>query len=192
MTRTAPLLAALIAALGLGLAGCQEETVAEKPQPVALTTEAAGHYCQMTVLEHGGPKAQIHLAGNPFPLWFTQVRDAVAFTRLPEEPKDYVAIYVNDMAKAETWENPGEGNWIDADDAWFVIGSRTRGGMGAPEAIPFGTEADADAFAAENGGAIMRFDAIPTDYVLAPVASEGSAAGMTPPQLPIRVSENER
>lgn len=166
---------ALFTLLALTVAGCQEETIATKPAAVALTLDAAGHYCQMTVLEHDGPKAQIHLAGNPHPIWFTQVRDAVAFTRLPEEPKDYVAIYVNDMDKAESWTQPGATNWIDADVAWFVIGSRQAGGMGAPEAIPFGSREGADSFVAANGGAVMRFADIPTDYVLAPVSDAAPA-----------------
>lgn len=170
---------ALLFVLVLAVAGCKEETASVKPAPVQLTLEAAGHYCQMTVLEHDGPKAQIHLAGNSHPFWFTQVRDAVAFTRLPEEPKDYVAIYVNDMAKAESWAQPGTANWIDADAAWFVIGSRQLGGMGAPEAIPFGTRAAADAFVSENGGAVVRLGEIPSEYVLAPVGSGNSGAPMS-------------
>lgn len=147
------------------LAACQDEVQVAKPAAVALTPEAAGHYCQMTVLEHVGPKAQIHLTGYDNPLWFTQVRDAVAFTLSPEEPKDIAAIYVNDMEKAESWDQPGADNWIDADTAWFVTGSRQTGGMGAPEAIPFGSEAGAKAFVAENGGNVLRFTDIPADYV---------------------------
>ncbi|MCV0427947.1 MAG: nitrous oxide reductase accessory protein NosL [Roseibium sp.] len=158
----------MLFALGL-LTACQEETQIAKPDPMALTPEAAGFYCQMTVLEHTGPKAQIHLTGNPFPFWFTQVRDAVAFRHSPEEPKNIAAIYVNDMDKAVSWDEPGFENWIDAEAAWFVVGSTQVGGMGAPEAIPFGTEAGANAFAAENGGSVLRFADIPVDYVLAPV-----------------------
>ncbi|MXN63928.1 copper resistance protein CopZ [Stappia sp. GBMRC 2046] len=151
------------------LAACNEVEVAERPDPVTLTVEAAGHYCQMTVLDHDGPKAQIHLAGNPNPVWFTQVRDAVAFTRMPEEPKDWTAIYVNDMGTAESWSNPGIDNWVEARDAFFVIGSTKRGGMGAKETIPFRMEADALEFATEFGGAVVKLDDIPTDYVLAPM-----------------------
>ncbi len=158
--------------LGLGLSACQEETTAAKPAPVAMTLAATGYYCQMTALDHDGPKAQIHLKGNPHPLWFTQVRDAVAFTLSPEEPKDYVAVYVSDMGKAESWENPGEANWIDAETAWFVIGSRKTGGMGAPEAIPFGSENGAEGFVAEQGGNIVRLSEIPEAYVLGSVVSK--------------------
>lgn len=151
------------------LAGCQEEVQIAKPAAIGLTPEAAGHYCQMTVLEHTGPKAQIHLTGNPNPFWFTQVRDAVAFTLSPEEPKTIAAIYVNDMDKAESWDQPGADNWIDADTAWFVIGSTMTGGMGAPEAFPFGSSTAAGAFAADKGGSVVRFKDIPEHYVLGSV-----------------------
>lgn len=170
---------ALISIFMLGfLAACQEEVQIAKPDAVHLTPEAAGHYCQMTVLEHDGPKAQIHLAGNPNPLWFTQVRDAVAFLRSPEEPKDIAAVYVNDMERAESWTQPGTDNWIDLDGAWFVIGSNVAGGMGAPEAIPFGTQAGADAFARDNEGRVVRAEDIPTEYVLGAV--DVSAATSVP------------
>ena len=106
----------ILLSLLLLLAGCGEEAPAARPKAVALNAEALGHYCQMNVLEHEGPKAQIHLAHNPNPVWFSQVRDAVAFTRLPEEPKDYVAIYVSDMDKAESWASPGAENWVEARD----------------------------------------------------------------------------
>lgn len=160
----------LIAVFAAGLlSACQDDVQIAKPDPLNLTPEAAGHYCQMTVLEHTGPKAQIHLTGMPFPFWFTQVRDAVAFKLSPEEPKNIAAIYVNDMDKAQSWEEPGFDNWIEAGTAWYVIGSQQAGGMGAPEAIPFGTEKGAEDFAAAHGGSVLRLDDIPADYVLAPV-----------------------
>lgn len=171
MKRQVPaLIIALVA--GFGLSACQEETKAAKPTPVAMTEDATGYYCHMAALEHEGPKAQIHLEGNPFPLWFPQVRDAIAFTLSPEEPKDYVAVYVSDMDKAESWKNPGKDNWVDAEKAWFVIGSRKTGGMGAPEVIPFGSEEGAKAFVADEGGNIVRLSEIPASYVLGSVVSE--------------------
>ncbi len=161
----------LLVAFGVALllTACQEKEEIIKPKAMELSEEAAGFYCQMTVLEHEGPKAQIHLAGSPFPLWFSQVRDAVAFTRLPEESKDYVAIYVNDMDRAESWEQPGNDNWVDADLAFFVIGSSKNGGMGAPEVIPFGTKEGAERFSSAHGGKVLRFSEVPDEYVLKPV-----------------------
>jgi copper chaperone NosL len=176
MKRLVPTLVLVLMA-GFGLSACQEETKAAKPVPVAMTEDATGYYCHMVALEHAGPKAQIHLEGNPFPLWFPQVRDAIAFTLSPEEPKDYVAVYVSDMDKAESWQTPGKDNWVDAEKAWFVIGSRKTGGMGAAEVIPFGTENGAEAFVAEQGGNIVRLSEIPEVYVLGSVVSKDETGG---------------
>ena len=108
-----PALAALL--LVAALAGCREEAV-PRPDPVAMTEEAIGHFCQMNLLEHPGPKAQVHLEGMPgTPLFFSQVRDAVAFRLLPEQQGEITAIYVSDMAKAP-WADPGATNWIAAED----------------------------------------------------------------------------
>lgn len=166
----------LILALCLTLAACKQE-VAQDTTPVELTAETLGHFCQMNLLEHPGPKAQVHLEGMPgTPLFFSQVRDAIAYTRLPEQSHPILAMQVNDMgAPGATWEVPGKGNWIDADDAFFVLGSAREGGMGAPEAVPFGTEDAAQAFAAQEGGTVMRLSAIPDDLVLAP---EDTAPGL--------------
>ncbi|MCY3669991.1 MAG: nitrous oxide reductase accessory protein NosL [Alphaproteobacteria bacterium] len=82
------------------LAGCGEEEAA-LPDPVRLTAEAVGHYCMMTVLDHEGPKAQIHLEGIPEPIFFTQVRDALAYAKGPERSAGLRAIYVSDMGAPE-------------------------------------------------------------------------------------------
>lgn len=166
---------ALFLALILGLAACKPE-VSQDTSPVELTAESLGHFCQMNLLEHPGPKAQIHLEGLPgTPLFFSQVRDAIAYQRLPEQSHPILAIQVNDMGAANaTWDDPGKGNWIAAEDAYFVVGSSQVGGMGAPETIPFGSQSAAQAFVASNGGKIMRLTEIPDDMVLAPVATDSA------------------
>jgi copper chaperone NosL len=153
------------------LAACKED-VAQSLDPVALTPDAVGHYCQMNLLEHEGPKAQVHLGGLPgAPLFFSQVRDAVAYARLPEQSHPILAIWVNDMgAPGATWAEPGAGNWIDAKAAHFVVGSNREGSMGAPELVPFALLEDAASFASAHGGAVMGLNAIPDDAVTAPVA----------------------
>jgi len=123
--------------LVLALAGCNDKKTAETAAPHELTGSAIGNYCGMNVLEHPGPKGQIILASRIQPVWFSSARDTLAFTMLPEEPKDIRAIYVSDMAKAPSWEEPGANNWVDAKQALFVVGSRIKGGMGADEAVPF-------------------------------------------------------
>jgi copper chaperone NosL len=159
-------ISALLAA-GLALAGCKEQKAAEAPPPPQELTQAAmGHYCGMNVLEHTGPKGQIILASRLQPVWFSSARDTLSFTMLPEEAKDIRAIYVSDMGKAPSWEEPGAANWIEARKASFVIGSRMKGGMGADEAVPFADRSAAEKFASENGGHVVAFQEVPKEYVL--------------------------
>tara|TARA_R110002074_G_scaffold15633_3_gene53279 strand:- start:1186 stop:1752 length:567 start_codon:yes stop_codon:yes gene_type:complete len=160
----------------VSLVACKEEAV-QDTSPLPLTVEAVGHFCQMNLFEHDGPKAQAHLGGLPqMPLFFSQVRDVVAYVRLPEQTHDVLAVWVNDMgAQNATWSAPGTTNWIDAEGAYYVVGSRMIGGMGAPELVPFSDAAKAATFATENGGEVMRLVQIPDDAVLAPVALEGDS-----------------
>lgn len=169
------LAAPLLVALAL-VAGCSQQEDAPMPAPFTLDAEAIGRYCGMNVLEHDGPKGQIILTRIPEAIWFSSARDAVAFTLLPEEPKNIGAIYVSDMAVAESWEEPGARNWIEARGAFYVIGSARRGGMGVTETIPFSTEAAARAFVAAHGGEVVTFDRIPAGYVLGETEAPASAA----------------
>lgn len=159
----------------LALAACKEE--AQDISAVALTADSVGHYCQMNLLEHPGPKAQVHLEGLPgMPLFFSQVRDAVAYSRLPEQDGVILAIYVNDMgAPGATWDDPGAANWIPAAEAHYVVGSKVEGGMGVPELVPFSDLDRAAAFAAQKGGTVMALSAIPDSAVIAPVALDAGA-----------------
>lgn len=152
---------------GLAIAGCNDQKTAEAPPPPhELTQTAMGHYCGMNVLEHPGPKGQIILASRLQPVWFSSARDTLSFTMLPEEAKDIRAIYVSDMGKAESWEEPGSANWVDARRASYVIGSRMKGGMGTDEAVPFSDKGAAEKFATENGGRVVAFSEVPKDYIL--------------------------
>ncbi|MGR3697836.1 MAG: nitrous oxide reductase accessory protein NosL [Roseovarius sp.] len=154
--------------VALALSGCKEDS-AERPLPVTMTAEAVGHYCQMDLLEHPGPKAQVHLAGPPDPLFFSQVRDAIAYQRMPEQNYAITAIYVSDMGAAPSWHAPGADNWIAADTAVYVVGATVAGGMGAPELVPFADRAAAEDFATRNGGEVLSLLSVPDEMVLAPV-----------------------
>lgn len=151
----------------LALAACKEEATAPPP-PTTMTAEAVGHFCQMDLLEHPGPKAQVHLDGMPYPLFFSQVRDAEAYRRMPEQSHAIRAIYVSDMAAAPSWDDPGADNWIAAESAIYVVGAAIVGGMGAQEFIPFSDPAAAREFADRHGGELMELAEIPDHLVLAP------------------------
>ncbi|WP_372611396.1 nitrous oxide reductase accessory protein NosL [Aquicoccus sp.] len=151
----------------LALTACKQEAEAP-PDPVTMTAEAVGHFCQMDLLEHPGPKAQVHLDGMPHPLFFSQVRDAEAYRRMPEQSHAISAIYVSDMAVAPDWDDPGKDNWIAADEAVYVVGAAIAGGMGAQEFVPFSDRAAARDFADRHGGVLMELADIPDDRVFAP------------------------
>lgn len=177
--KRAIMLCLLTASLAMPLAACQKAETDAKPAAISMTDEALGHYCQMYLADHGGPKAQIHLAGFEQPLWFSQVSDAIAYLHDPEREAEIRAIYVTDMAAAASWSEPGRDNWIDADTAFFVTGSRQLGGMGVPEAIPFASRAAAERFVAAEGGSIVALEEIPEAYVRPqqPSVSDGHGAG---------------
>lgn len=162
------------------LVGCgDDQQMSSKPAPVTPDREATTYFGQMVLLDHQGPKAQIMLKSaikeGKGPLWFPSVRDAVAFTKLPDEPKDIAAIYVTDMAPAGTWDDPRV--WIAPEEAYIVIGSDVRGGMGAPEAVPFSDRNAAEVFVGRRGGHIVRWQDIPEDYVLSDAAETMDAGG---------------
>lgn len=157
-------ISALACAVLLSSTGCEKQTFISAPEPRTLTSDASGYYCLMTVVYHKGPKGQIIMSDGKVN-WFTSVRDTIAFTLLPEEPKNIAAIYVNDMSQAN-WDNPGEDNWIDARSAWYVTHSELAGGMGEPEAVSFASQDNAQVFAQKHGGKVVAFSDIPPDYIL--------------------------
>lgn len=161
-----PAVRSILCVLLLALAACDSEQVAEAPRPAEYDGGAIGYFCGMLLVEHGGPKGQVHLASQEAPIWFSSVRDTVAFTLLKDQPKDVRAIYVNDMGRATDWQEPEPGTWIALDEAHLVIESRRVGGMGLPEVVPFGERTAADAFVAEHGGRVVQLAEVPVDYVL--------------------------
>ncbi|MBS0640283.1 MAG: nitrous oxide reductase accessory protein NosL [Acetobacteraceae bacterium] len=168
-----PSILGALALLALVVAGCNEEDrKAALPAPQDVTDAAIGQFCGMALVEHPGPKGQIFVRGDSKPFWFASVHDAIAFTMLPEMPKNIAAIYVTDMARARDWNQPEPGIWIEARQAVFVIGSARRTGMDTDEAIPFSDPEAARQFAAANGGRVVRFGEMPQSYIL---ASSGSA-----------------
>jgi copper chaperone NosL len=155
----------LLAALSLAACKPDKQDVA-LPSPREVTDASTAQFCGMALSEHSGPKGQIFVRDLPDPYWFATVRDTFAFAMLPEMPKAITAIYVSDMARAKNWDQPEPGTWIEAHQAFYVIGSRRRSGMNTDEAIPFGDDRAARRFAEVNGGRLVRFADMPSDYIL--------------------------
>ncbi|MGI9418453.1 MAG: nitrous oxide reductase accessory protein NosL [Geminicoccaceae bacterium] len=137
-----------------------------------LTSAAIGHYCSMVVAEHPGPKAQIFVSDVAAPLWFPSVRDMFAYTMLPEENQDIRAIYVSDTGASEDIKTIAEGAWVEARNAFYVLGSPVTGGMGLPETVPFADREKATAFSVSHGGEVVSFDEVTTDHIFAELDAE--------------------
>ena len=148
----------------------------EKPKPIALTPDDVGYYMQMIVADHAGPKAQLWLDDKSTPIWFVDVRDAITFTRTPEEADNIVVIYAHDMAKNPVYRNVKD-IWVELDKAVFVIESRKKGGMGMPETIPFSDKKIAEEFIKTNGGELVNTAAEVSDEYL---RSMGDTTDMDP------------
>lgn len=177
---TRPALAPLLL---LVLAACSEKEAATLPAPVAMSDDTVAYYCHMPLIEHPGPKGQIHLDGVAEPIFFSQARDTIAYLRMPERDHAVLAAYVSDMGAAKSWEQPGRDNWILAAKAFYVVGSSRVGGMGAPELVPFGKREAADAFVREYGGLVRRLDEIEDALVLSPVDMDADKAGTGQQQM---------
>ncbi|MEZ5824666.1 MAG: nitrous oxide reductase accessory protein NosL [Geminicoccaceae bacterium] len=148
------------------LAGCDNEQAGNPPPPPAIMgSDAVGHFCQMNVAEHPGPKGQAHIAGHEEPVWFPSVRDLLTYRVLPGETDKVVALYVSDMSAAPSFEKIDPARWIAVDEAFYVIDSQISGGMGASEAVPFSHREDADAFQARHGGKVVRLAEIDQDWI---------------------------
>lgn len=140
--------------------------IKEKPKPSKLVGNEVGYYMMMIVADHAGPKAQLWLDDQQKPIWFVDVRDAIKYTRSPEEPDNISIIYAHDMAKNPNYHDVKD-IWVALDKAVFVINSGKKGGMGMPETIPFSDPKSAMDFIQKNGGELINsVNDITSDYLI--------------------------
>ena len=132
------------------LAGCGH---AASLQPADPSADAACALDGMVLRDFPGAKAQIRYADGKTD-YFCDVTEVLRTILAAEQARGASAPYVQDMGKAD-WQHP-EGHWIAAREAVYVIGSRAQGSMGTT-IVPFGQQADAQAFAAREGGRVVRF-----------------------------------
>ncbi|MFA9460045.1 nitrous oxide reductase accessory protein NosL [Thiohalorhabdus methylotrophus] len=175
MTRN--LFAALsVALLLLACSGGGQRTAA--PDPEAPDRSAACAVCGMTVVDYPGPKAQLFLKGKSEPRHFCSTRDFFAYLLEGDSPRAHRirALYVNDMG-VTPWDRPNKTDpaWIPAREAFYVVGSDRRGAMG-PTLASFAGRSAAEAFRADHGGEIRRFEDIDRALV-ADLPGGGSGEG---------------
>jgi copper chaperone NosL len=145
--------------LAVVLAACNKPTASEAPQEIT-----AGTACSldgMILSEFPGPKAQIHYATGE-PDFFCDTFEMFSIYLQPEQKKRISGIYTQDMGKTD-WEKP-QSNWIDARQAYYVLGSNKTGSMG-PTLAAFARQPDAENFAKKFGGKVLRFEQVTPDMV---------------------------
>lgn len=152
-------LAAILTAVVLLVSATACDQKATSVAPVELKPGTACSLDGMLLLEYPGPKAQIHYANGQVD-FFCDTMEMFSIYLNPETKTQVTAIYTQDMAK-EDWKQP-RGSWIDARSAFYVQGSKMKGAMG-PTFASFARQEDANAFAKEHGGKVLRFDQVDPD-----------------------------
>lgn len=149
----------LLAMTSLLTLGCTE-----KERPAAAMEIDRGTSCSldgMILMDYPGPKAQIHYASGE-PDFFCDTMEMFSIYLRPEQKKRVKALYTQDMGKTP-WEQP-TGNWIEAQSAYYVADSNKLGAMG-PTLAAFARIEDAEAFAREFGGKVLRFEQVTLNMV---------------------------
>lgn len=123
----------------------------------------------MILKDYPGPKAQIQYAEGK-PDFFCDLMELFTVVLMPEQKRSMSAMYVQDMGQTD-WAHP-VGHWIDAKQAYYVVGSKKVGSMGATFGS-FGKEQDAHAFMQQEGGRILSFDQITPDMLKAGANQHG-------------------
>lgn len=156
--------AVLMCVLALALWACDggsgKGTAQSAVEPDA---DAACALDGMLLADFPGPKAQIHYVGVADPDYFCDTVEMFHLVLAPEQVRAVAALYVQDMGAAE-WDAP-VGHWIDAKQAWYVVGSKRLGSMG-PTIASFARETDARRFAEQHGGAVHAYVAITADMAV--------------------------
>lgn len=151
--KTASVVCLVLAVL---LAGCRdaEEVAAPGPEEITPTTECA--LDGMIVKNYSGPKAQVHYQDGRVE-FYCETREVFHVYVEPGRKARIAAVYVQDASRVD-WEDP-EGGWMDAREAFFVVGSEKTGAMG-PTFAPFAGKDEAERFSGEYGGEVLTFDEV--------------------------------
>lgn len=130
--------------------------------PLALDPHTSCSLDGMLLADFPGPKGQIHYAQDRQVDWFCDTVELLSALLAPEQVRAVRSAWVQDMARAD-WDRP-QAHWIDARQAWYVLGSQRKGSMG-PTAASFSTEGDALSFTQAHGGQVQRFSEIKPEMV---------------------------
>mgnify|MGYP005991910841 CR=1 FL=1 len=149
------------------ISGCSQEQqeVTAAPEPVIIQNGEECDLCGMYINRFPGPKGQVFERGGLTAKRFCSTRDLFAYALQPEHQHRVEHIYVHDVATAP-WDEQEKAQYIDAKTAIFVTGHSLKGAMG-PALASFSKQEDAENFAAEFGGELLKFSDIDIDTLSA-------------------------
>ena len=146
------------------LLSCSENTTEQK-MLTAVTIEKADecHLCGMIIEGFAGPKGAASHKTDEVVRKFCSTRDMFAYYLDPENKRNIAQMLVHDMSQVP-WETPQDELFINAKEAYYVVGSSKRGAMGSTLAS-FAEKPVAVKFAAEFGGELLTFEQITLDKI---------------------------
>ncbi|PKI17725.1 nitrous oxide reductase accessory protein NosL [Colwellia sp. 12G3] len=139
-----------------------QQTVIHKA--VAMESSDECHLCGMLITHFDGPKGEVFRKEQGDKVFkFCSTRDMFSYYLDPENTRNISQMLVHDMSKMPWGSNSIDDTYfIDAKNAWYVVGSEKTGAMGKTLAS-FSLQTDAQAFATEFGGTVLSFKEVNQD-----------------------------
>ncbi|MGE9760231.1 nitrous oxide reductase accessory protein NosL [Pseudomonas sp. PDM20] len=139
------------------LAGCDDAAQqSANLGPVPFQNGEECHVCGMVISDFAGPKGEAVAPGAVHK--FCSTAELLGWWLQPENQHSGARLYVHDMARSD-WNHPDDRHLIDATSAFYVVGVKRPGAMGATLAS-FSELADAERMANDEGGRVLRFSEI--------------------------------
>lgn len=130
---------------------------AKLPAPRKVTSTTTSKLCGMFLKQYPGPESQI-IYRNGKTYFFCDTVELFEWIHLKSVAvRVPLVMYVQDMAH-NSWEHPDD-NFINAKNAYYVIGSKKMGCMG-PTFVSFSSRTAAGKFIEKYGGKIYKFNEI--------------------------------
>jgi len=118
----------------------------------------------MLVMEFPGPKGQAIDNKSGAVRKFCSTRDMLSWWLEPENHNQRATLYVHDMANTE-WQHPDDRHLINAQDAFYVIGTPLPGAMG-PTLASYGSREAAEKVAQEYEGQVLTLEEITPEVLV--------------------------
>ena len=130
---------------------------AKLPPPRKITSATTSKLCGMFLKQYPGPESQI-IYRNGKTYFFCDTVELLEWIHLKSvAARVPLVMYVQDMTH-NSWEHPND-RFINAKNAYYVIGSKRMGCMG-PTFVSFSNKTAANKFIEKYGGKIYKFNEI--------------------------------